>query len=298
MHAANATRLRLPVIVIAGAFLCGCAATEYSAVEQPSSMYLRLQDDVRELHEKLARLSQNIDAFQSQLAVLEREQENQAALIRQQHNDTRAALDATARAQRAELEKVSSELARQRTELDRQRTALDQASKQFATATARDTEQFNRKLADVVKTVQDENTVLQRKITGDLQALQADLKTLQNKVNANSEHIARVETHLQSIAARPAPATPATPAPPAAPTGRTAPTTTPIVRTGTPSSPDIDYSQGYNHTVIAGETLWKIARDYNVTVQDILNTNPNITDTSRLVPGQTLFIPYRKPAGQ
>jgi len=296
MHPTGFTRLGL---LAAGALLCGCATTEYSAVEQPASQYVRLQDDLRELHEKIARLSQNIDTFQSQLAVLEREQENQAALIRQQQNETRAALDAAARAQRAELEKVSAEVARQRTELDRQRTALDQASKQFAEATARDTAQYNRKLADVVKTVQDENTVLQRTISGDLQALQRDLKTLQHQVNANKEHIARVEAHLQSIAARPVATTPSAPAPATpSPAGGSAPSATPIVRTGTPSSPDIDYSQGYNHTVVAGETLWKIARDYNVTVQDILNTNPNITDTSRLSPGQKLFIPYRKPAGQ
>jgi|GEM_PF-1150152 len=292
MQSTNLTRLGL---LAAGALLCGCATTEYSAVEQPASQYVRLQDDMRELHEKIARLSQNIDTFQSQLAVLEREQENQAALIRQQHNETRAALDAAARTQRAELQKVSAEVARQRAELERQRTALDQTSKQFADATARDTEQYNRKLAEVVKTVQDENTVLQRKVAGDLQALQRDLKALQNQVNANNEHIVRVETHLQSIAARPVATTP-TPSP--SPASGSSPSATPIVRTGTPSSPDIDYSQGYSHSVVAGDTLWKIARDYNVTVQDILNTNPNITDTSRLSPGQKLFIPYRKPAGQ
>jgi LysM repeat protein len=66
------------------------------------------------------------------------------------------------------------------------------------------------------------------------------------------------------------------------------------MRHGTPSSPDIDYSQGYTHSVSAGETLWKIARDYNVSIQDIINTNPDINDQSRLAPGQKLFVPYRK----
>lgn len=301
MQPTDCTLRQVFCLLAAGALLCGCATTEYSAVEQPSSMYLRLQDDVREVNEKLAMISQNMDTFQSQLAVLEREQENQAALIRKQQNDTRAALDASLRAQRAELEKVAGELARQRAELDRQRAALDQAVKHFESAATRDADVYNRKLADVVKTVQDENAVLQRKIAGDLQAMQRDLKTLQNQVNANSEHIVRVETHLQSIAARPVTtptgtSTPSTPSTPSS--GGSTPSAIPIVRTGTPSSPDIDYSQGYNHTVVAGETLWKIARDYNVTVQDILNTNPNITDTSRLSPGQKLFIPYRKPAGQ
>ncbi|MCX7847896.1 MAG: LysM peptidoglycan-binding domain-containing protein [bacterium] len=289
-------RLHVPLVLAAVALLGGCATTEYSAVEQPSSMYLRLQDDVRELHEKLAALSQNLDNLQSQLNLLEREQENQAALIRQLQNDMRKSLDTLARVQRTELEKFSADLARQRSELDNQRVALDQTTKNLTAAVSRDTEQYDRKLADVVKTVQDENATLQRKLTSDLQALQRDLKALQSQVNANSEHIVRVETHLQSIAARALPTPPATP--PTTPPSSAKPSATPIVRTGTPSSPDIDYSQGYSHTVVAGETLWKIARDYNVTVQDILNTNPNITDTSRLSPGQKLFIPYRKPAGQ
>lgn len=283
--------------VVLAALLGGCATTEYSAVEQPSSMLLRLQDDVRELHEKLAVLSQNIDTFQSQLAVLEREQENQAAFIRRQQSETKQALEALARAHRSELEKASAELTRQRGELDRQRAVVDQAVKEAAAAAARDAAQYDRKLAEVVKTVQEENRTLQRKLLGDLQALQRDLKTLQQQVNANSEHIVRVEAHLQSIAARAA-AVPETTTSPPSTSRKETPSATPIVRTGTPSSPDIDYSQGYTHTVIAGETLWKIARDYNVTVQDILNTNPNITDTSRLSPGQKLFIPYRKPAGQ
>jgi len=285
-------------LLAAGALLCGCA-TEYSAIEPSSSQYVRLQDDVRDVNEKLARINQNVDNFQSQLSVMEREQENQQALVRQQQTETRAVLDA-ARTQRAELEKLSAEVARQRSDLDRQRATLDQATKNLSSASSREMEQYNRKLADVVKTVQDENTVLQRKVAGDLQALQSDLKTLQTQANANNEHIVRVETHLQSIAARPATTTPVTPVTPVTPpsSSDSKPTATPIVRTGTPSSPDIDYAQGYNHSVMAGETLWKIARDYNVTVQDILNTNPNITDTTRLSLGQKLFIPYRKQAGQ
>ena len=77
--------------------------------------------------------------------------------------------------------------------------------------------------------------------------------------------------------------TPATPTP-----------ATPVTRTSTPSHPDIDYSRGYEHTVQAGETLWKIARDYNVTIQDIVNVNPSINNSSALSLGQKIFVPFRK----
>jgi LysM repeat protein len=45
------------------------------------------------------------------------------------------------------------------------------------------------------------------------------------------------------------------------------------------------------HTVAAGETLLTIAREYGVTVNDILNENEDITNPNRIVPGQELLIP-------
>ena len=70
-------------------------------------------------------------------------------------------------------------------------------------------------------------------------------------------------------------------------------TKTPIKRTDKPTNSKIDYNQGYEHVVTSGETLWKIARDYKVSIQDIINTNPKIDDATFLSPGQKLFIPYR-----
>ncbi len=61
-------------------------------------------------------------------------------------------------------------------------------------------------------------------------------------------------------------------------------TKNPIKRTSKPSSAKVDYNQGYEHIVAPGETLWKIARDFKISVQDILNTNPEINDTTTLRP--------------
>ena len=44
------------------------------------------------------------------------------------------------------------------------------------------------------------------------------------------------------------------------------------------------------HTVKSGETLYRIARRYNVTLQTLANAN-GITDTSRIYVGQVLTIP-------
>ena len=45
------------------------------------------------------------------------------------------------------------------------------------------------------------------------------------------------------------------------------------------------------HTVATGETLLTIARQYGVTVNDILSANTDITNPNRIVPGQELVIP-------
>lgn len=56
-----------------------------------------------------------------------------------------------------------------------------------------------------------------------------------------------------------------------------------------------DYSkEGVTHTVQSGETLSGIAKKYGASVRDIQNAN-RIADPTRLLSGQTLFIPKAKP---
>ncbi|MDQ7025217.1 MAG: LysM peptidoglycan-binding domain-containing protein [Anaerolineae bacterium] len=45
------------------------------------------------------------------------------------------------------------------------------------------------------------------------------------------------------------------------------------------------------HIVAQGETLLSIARQYGVTVNDIINENTNLTDPNRITPGDELLIP-------
>jgi LysM repeat protein len=47
------------------------------------------------------------------------------------------------------------------------------------------------------------------------------------------------------------------------------------------------------HTVKAGETLYHISKEYDVTVTDILNVNPSLGESNRLTPGQILRIPNK-----
>jgi LysM repeat protein len=54
----------------------------------------------------------------------------------------------------------------------------------------------------------------------------------------------------------------------------------------------VELEDGFRlHTVATGETLLTIARQYGVTVNDILNENTNVTDPNRITPGQELLIP-------
>jgi LysM repeat protein len=50
-----------------------------------------------------------------------------------------------------------------------------------------------------------------------------------------------------------------------------------------------------DHTIQAGESLWKIARDYKTTVREIKAANGIATDT--IVAGQSLKVPTSLPEG-
>lgn len=55
-------------------------------------------------------------------------------------------------------------------------------------------------------------------------------------------------------------------------------------------------SRGRYHRVQTGESIWRIAKAYRVSVQDLAELN-NIEDGSKLVSGQKLYIP-EKPKGR
>lgn len=45
------------------------------------------------------------------------------------------------------------------------------------------------------------------------------------------------------------------------------------------------------HTVVSGDTLWKIASRYQVGLSEIKSANPQIQNFDRIYPGQTIHIP-------
>ncbi|MDE2027027.1 MAG: peptidoglycan DD-metalloendopeptidase family protein [Candidatus Omnitrophica bacterium] len=56
-----------------------------------------------------------------------------------------------------------------------------------------------------------------------------------------------------------------------------------------PAAPTVQ-KQGVYHKVLAGQTLWQIAQEYGVNIQDIIDSN-NIPNGSKLEVGQLVFIP-------
>ncbi|HOQ25078.1 MAG TPA: LysM peptidoglycan-binding domain-containing protein [Bacillota bacterium] len=54
--------------------------------------------------------------------------------------------------------------------------------------------------------------------------------------------------------------------------------------------------QGVLYTVRSGDTLYLIAQRNNISVQELINANPQITDPSRIIPGQVICIPAQQPS--
>ncbi len=55
--------------------------------------------------------------------------------------------------------------------------------------------------------------------------------------------------------------------------------------------------RGTLYTIQPGDTFFNIARRYNITVQSLINANPQIPDPSRIVPGQVICIPVQPVPG-
>lgn len=45
------------------------------------------------------------------------------------------------------------------------------------------------------------------------------------------------------------------------------------------------------YTIIPGDTMWSIARKYGIKLNDLIAVNPQITNTSLIIPGQIINIP-------
>ncbi|MDD5017014.1 MAG: LysM peptidoglycan-binding domain-containing protein [Eubacteriales bacterium] len=59
-------------------------------------------------------------------------------------------------------------------------------------------------------------------------------------------------------------------------------------------STSLSYAAGGTYTVKSGDTLYKIAQNYDVTLNEILAANPSITNPSKIYVGQTITIPATK----
>jgi hypothetical protein len=262
-------------VALLGLFVAphGCATDTAATVDNSNWKVAAVQEDVRTINDSVTSLDQRVDDLQARLSTLERDNAAVQQSLRQEQDALQTTVANALRAQQA---------------------AIDQrVQTQLADAT-RSTSSSDAKIADVLRMVQEENARLQKRLNADLLAVRADMKKLEAQLNANTAGLDELARELQTVtevtaanAAQAATKKTTTPAP-----------AEPVERTGTPSHPDIDYARGYEHTVKPGETLWKIARDYNVAVQDIVNCNDTINNASVLTVGQKVFVPYRKQAGQ
>ncbi|HBE76359.1 MAG TPA: peptidoglycan-binding protein, partial [Firmicutes bacterium] len=60
-----------------------------------------------------------------------------------------------------------------------------------------------------------------------------------------------------------------------------------------PISPNCPGGQSY--TVKSGDTMFFIAKRFNVSLQDLINANPQIPDPNTIFPGQAICIPFAPP---
>jgi LysM repeat protein len=275
----SARRLRHAAALALLACVTGCVTSGDSGETSASDAAVsQLRSELGGVDDRVTALDRSVESLKARLAGIERENAEAQASLKAQQEAVQRAVASLATTQRNELDKIA-------------RTATQSSAKEV--------EQLTAKLAQLLSLVQQENGTLQKKVSTDLGTLQKDINGLQAQIVASADRIDRIEQRVKSgsgAAKAPAQSTgeTKTPAQPGdTPPVEKAPAQVPL-RTGTPSSPDIDYSQGYTHKVSAGETLSKIARDYNVAIQDIINTNPKLTDPARLAPGQELFVPHRK----
>lgn len=231
----------------------------------------QMRSQIRRMDDKTEALQQNIDDVDAKVKVVENETAHMQNVIRQDQATVQESLQKMNATRKQDIKAVTESLAK---------------------GNARELERMNRSLSKVVETVEKENKTIRKQVSGDLATLQSSIKKLNVQLNASMDKTDRLERQLNSlnkVSTKSEPTASGSKSGTKKTTEKKA-----IVRTGTPSKADIDYVNVYKHTVVSGESLWKIARDYSVTIQDILNVNENIDDMTSLTIGQTLYVPSHK----
>jgi len=251
----------------------GCATTD---VVDPSAVKIaQLRSSNRNLEDKVSVLTQTQDDLQIQIEQMKLESIQMQTTLQENWGKLRVALGSLK---------------------DKQKLEVDRAIKNIMESSINDQEQLNAKLSKVVKAIQSQNAGLQQKIIEDLSVSSQEVKSMKVQLGACMDKIERMEKQIKILNSA-FPSGSASSAKKSSGSAKkssaTKKTKPAIKRTDKPTNAKIDYNQGYEHTVARGETLWKIARDYKISVQDILNTNPKINDETFLSPGQKLFIPYK-----
>jgi LysM repeat protein len=253
-----------------GFTLSGCMTTP-DTVTPVTTQIAQMRSQIRRMDDKTEALQQSIDDVDAKIKAVESESAHIQSVIKQDQNTVYESLQKMDDARKQDIKIATDSLAR---------------------GNAQELERMNRTLAKVVDTVEQENKDIRKDVSSDIATLQKGLKQLEIKLNTYMDKTDRLQKELNNLSK-------VSSSKPTSSSGTGTGTKKPtqkqaIVRTGTPSNPDIDYVNVYKHTVVSGESLWKIARDYNVTIQDILNVNENIDDMTSLTIGQTLYVPSHK----
>lgn len=254
----------------------GCATTE--EINPADVKIAQLKSSTRTLEDRISVLNQTQDDLQTQLEQMKQENDQMQLVLQENWSKLRGTLGSLK---------------------DSQRREIDRTVKNIMATSISDQEKLNAKLSKVVKAIQAQNSGLQQKVMEDLSISSQEVKSMRVQLNACMDKIERIEKQIKILNSA-YPSGTASSSAAKSSSGSTKKSSgwkkpkKEIKRTNKPTNSKIDYNQGYEHVVAPGETLWKLARDYKVSVQDILNTNPEINDETLLNPGQKLFIPYRK----
>jgi len=60
-------------------------------------------------------------------------------------------------------------------------------------------------------------------------------------------------------------------------------------------SDDTAFAQSRTHTVVRGDTLWKIAQRYEIGLAELIKANPHLSNPSLIYVGQKVYIPDTAP---
>ena len=135
---------------------------------------------------------------------------------------------------------------------------------------------------------QEKNTKGAPSVQSELEAIKAELKTQEEKLEQLTQEIAKLSAALKEnegnkVTGEKSPS-------PTPPPKATAVTPTPPATVGVEHPSPAEPSGTRSHVVAKGETLTQIAKQYGVTVEEIQQAN-KIQDAKKLQSGQTIKIP-------